>query len=333
MSNSKHPFTIAVWGLGHVGQITAAYLSRIGYRVYGIDLRTDRVAAIKDGDVPSSNAELRTALSEAIASRQLECIDRSGFHVLPHIVAHFLCVDTPTSENGEQSLQSIKAACCDICSLSQLDKETLIVVRSTVLPGTTDHVIVPYLESLSRKREGLDFFVLVNPCFVRDVDYLEDLQIAERVVIGAPHLLDTARLANLYGRSPGKLFQTSCVEAELVKYVDNAFHALKVVFANEVGDLAQQLQVSMDIPLKILSADHRLNISAAYLEPGEPYGGRCLPKDLSALDKFVQSLPMDIPLLRAISLSNVLRTAARRGKDQIAPNSALQRPGRKPAGR
>ena len=183
------------------------------------------------------------------------------------------------------------------------------MLRSTVLPGTTERLIIPYLESLSGKKEGTAFVSVVNPCFVREIDYVEDLHDPERVVIGGRDIQYTARLAELYRCSSGKLFQTSRIEAELVKYADNAFHALKVVFANEIADLAQELGVKGDVPLKIITADSRLNLSPAYLEPGQPYAGRCLPKDLLAFDSFMRRFPTILPLLHAITLSNAQRTA------------------------
>lgn len=296
---------VAVWGLGHVGRITAAYLSkRTEHLVLGLDLRLDRVRQIETGSLHGINAELEETLSFAIANRRLQCFDLESCPPLPEIAAHFLCVGTPTLANGKQDAEPLFHACAAICRLRGIDPGTLIVIRSTVLPGTTDGLLIPYLERLAGKKEGTDFHVYVNPCFSREVDFSEDLITASRVVVGSAipefgtHLLDLYKLRSTRG------FQVTCLDAELAKYTDNAFHALKIVFANEIGRLADRISADREAVLNILCSDSRLNLSSAYLRAGEAFGGNCLPKDMSALKEFISNLSLDLPVLTSIPLSN-----------------------------
>jgi len=295
---------IAVWGLGQVGLVTVGhFITSTRATIIGIDANYERLNSLKDPRLAVENPRLASILSTALSDGRLLLSDASALIPRPYS-AHFLCVDTKTSAGGQQDLSSIDNACKTIASSLGMNNGTLIVVRSTVLPGSTDKYIVPLLETLSGDREGRTFHVLVNPSFIRDYEFEEDLRYTQRIVIGSCSDAITRDLTELYQCDPVAVFTTDRVGAELIKYVDNAFHALKVTFANEVAELAKRVGTDEARVMDVLCADSRLNISKAYLRPGASYGRRCLPKDVQALEHWIRLQQIDLPLLLAIDRSN-----------------------------
>jgi GDP-mannose 6-dehydrogenase len=199
-----------------------------------------------------------------------------------------------------------------------------VVVRSTVLPGTTETVVVPTLEKASGKHEGRDFGVCVNPEFMREGTAVSDFLEPAMTVIGAANQESSAVIRELYSWAPGRVFETAFRSAEMVKYTCNAWHALKVAFANEIGTLASQMNVDAEMVMNIFATDDKLNISPAYLKPGFAFGGSCLPKDVRALNYRAKELDLSLPLLESIMSSNeehldrALEIILRTGKRKIA---------------
>src|SRR5260370_3852359 len=218
----------------------------------------------------------------------------------------FICVGTPSQRNGKLDLNGVDRVCKDIGrALKQKKTFHWIVLRSTVLPGTTESVVIPALEAASGKREGKDFGVCFHPEFLREGSAVADFFEPSFTVFGTADPRHIATLREIYHWAPGQIFETSTTTAEMVKYVCNAFHALKVGFADEVGGICGELRVDTEVVTEIFTSDVRWNISTAYLKPGFAFGGSCLPKDLRALTYRSKELDLRLPLLESLLPSNV----------------------------
>jgi GDP-mannose 6-dehydrogenase len=217
----------------------------------------------------------------------------------------FVCVGTPSLANGTQDLRHILHVCQTIGrALARKKSFHWIVARSTVLPGTTATVIVPALEEASGKKAGVDFAVCFNPEFTREGSAVADFLEPPYTILGTDNSSALAPLRELYDWVPSAIVETSVSVAEMVKYVSNAYHAVKVAFANEIGTLCKQFAVDTEAVMRVFASDQRLNISKAYLSPGFAFGGSCLPKDLRALAYRAKELDLHLPLLQAVVSSN-----------------------------
>ena len=295
---------ISIFGLGYVGTVTAACLARQGSRVTGVDLSSAKVDALDTGRSPIVEPGVSDLISEGHKACRLHATTDSAKAVLESEIS-FLCVGTPSLRNGKLDLGHISPVCQEIGEALKKKKSFhLIVLRSTVLPGTAESIVVPTLEKASGKRFGTDFGVCVNPEFMREGTAVPDFLQPSITIIGAADAAHSNMLRELYEWAPGRVFQTSFRSAEMVKYVCNAWHAVKVSFANEVGTLAKQLGVDAEAVTEIFTADNKLNISPTYLKPGFAFGGSCLPKDLRALNYRAKELDLSLPLLQSILVSN-----------------------------
>ena len=296
--------SISVFGLGYVGTVTAACLAHMGHNVIGVDLNPSKVEAMESGRSPIVEPRVGTLISEAHAANRLHATPSSEAAVLNSEIS-FLCVGTPSLRNGKLDLGHIEPVCRDIGEVLQ-KKEAfhLVVLRSTVLPGTAETIVVPALEKASGKHMGKDFGVCVNPEFMREGTAVADFLEPAMTIIGAADAYHGGLLREIYKWAPGRLFETSFRSAEMTKYVCNAWHAVKVSFANEVGTLAKELGVDAESVIEIFTADTKLNISPSYLKPGFAFGGSCLPKDVRALNYRAKELDLNLPLFQAIMPSN-----------------------------
>jgi GDP-mannose 6-dehydrogenase len=214
-------------------------------------------------------------------------------------------VGTPSLRNGKLDLGHIEPVCVEIGRILKRKTEFhLVVLRSTVLPGTAENIVIPALEKASGKQLGRDFGVCVNPEFMREGTALADFMEPSITIIGSSNAEHSNCLRKLYAWVPGRIFQTSFRSAEMVKYVCNSWHAVKVGFANEIGTLAKQMGVDAESVIEIFTADTKLNISASYLKPGFAFGGSCLPKDVRALTYRARELDLNLPLLESLMPSN-----------------------------
>jgi GDP-mannose 6-dehydrogenase len=296
--------SISVFGLGYVGTVTAACLAHMGHNVIGVDLSSTKVEALQAGRSPIVEPRLGDLIAESHRGGRLRATAESEYAVLNSDVS-FLCVGTPSLRNGKLDLGHIEPVCREIGTvLAKKNAFHLVVLRSTVLPGTAETIVVPTLEKFSRKKLGQDFGVCVNPEFMREGTAVADFLEPVVTVIGAAEPTHSARLRELYKWAPGRIFETSFRSAEMVKYVCNAWHALKVSFANEVGTLAKELEVDAASIVEIFTADTKLNISPTYLKPGFAFGGSCLPKDVRALNYRAKELDLNLPLFQSILPSN-----------------------------
>ncbi|MGA8216402.1 MAG: nucleotide sugar dehydrogenase, partial [Candidatus Sulfotelmatobacter sp.] len=236
----------------------------------------------------------------------------------------FLCVGTPSLRNGKLDLGHIGPVCQQVGeTLKKKESFHLVVLRSTVLPGTAESIVIPTLEKASGKKSGQDFGVCVNPEFMREGTAVADFLEPGMTIIGAADPAHSSLLRKLYAWAPGRMFETSFRSAEMVKYLCNAWHAVKVAFANEAGTLAKNLGVDSESVIQMFLADTKLNISPSYLKPGFAFGGSCLPKDLRALNYRAKELDLKFPLLEAVLASNdehlerALEMILRTGKHKI----------------
>jgi len=284
--------------------VTAACLAHKGSRVIGVDVNAAKVDALASGASPMVEPQVGELIAASHRAGRVHATTD------PDVAVHesegtFLCVGTPGLRNGGVDLSHLETVCRQIgTALRTKNGFHSIVLRSTVLPGTTETVVVPILEEASRKCAGSDFAVCVNPEFMREGTAVADFLNPAITVIGATDPSQSTLLRELYAWVPGRVFETSLRPAEMLKYACNAWHGLKVAFANEVGTLSKALGVEPATVLEVFTADTKLNISPSYLKPGFAFGGSCLPKDLRALSHRGRELDLHLPLLEAVLPSN-----------------------------
>jgi GDP-mannose 6-dehydrogenase len=297
-------YSISIFGLGYVGTVTAACLASRGNQVIGVDVNPSKVAALNSGKSPIVEPRITELIAEANASGRLHATISAETAVLNSQIS-FVCVGTPSLRNGKLDLGNLEPVCRDIGHiLRKKNSFHLVVLRSTALPGTTETIVIPALEKASAKRAGTDIAVCVNPEFMREGTAVSDFQEPSMTVIGAAAQSHGAMLRDLYAGFPGRIFETSFREAEMIKYISNSWHAVKVAFANEIGTLAHELKVDTEAVMEMFVSDTKLNISSAYLKPGFAFGGSCLPKDLRALSYRAKELDLKLPLLESILPGN-----------------------------
>ena len=295
---------VSVFGLGYVGSVTAACLASKGHSVTGVDLSASKVEQLNAGHSPIVEPQIAELIAASHQSASLQATTDSAAAVMQTDIS-FLCVGTPSLRSGKLDLGHVEPVCREIGKVLKVkDAFHLVVLRSTVLPGTAESIVIPALEQSSGKHLGRDFGVCVNPEFMREGTAVKDFLEPAMTIIGAAEAQHAAVLRELYAWAPGRFFETSFRSAEMVKYVCNAWHALKVAFANEVGTLAKELDVDAESVTNIFTADDKLNISATYLKPGFAFGGSCLPKDVRALTYRAKELDLKLPLFEAIMPSN-----------------------------
>ncbi len=295
---------ISVFGLGYVGTVSAGCLAASGHTVWGVDVNADKVASINSGLAPIVEPDISDFIAKAQKQGLLKATVSSAEGILNTDVS-FICVGTPSQANGSLDLAHLKRVCEDIGAALQ-NKKTLhtIVFRSTTLPGTTENVAIPVLEKHSGKTIGNGFYVCYNPEFLREGTSVKDYYHPPKIVIGERNAGEGDAVEEVYAGIRAPTIRTSIRVAEMVKYSDNAFHALKVTFANEIGNICKRIGIDSHVVMDIFCQDTKLNLSNVYLKPGFAFGGSCLPKDLRALSYQAKRTDVDVPLLNAILQSN-----------------------------
>ncbi|HEX9925077.1 MAG TPA: UDP-glucose/GDP-mannose dehydrogenase family protein, partial [Anaerolineae bacterium] len=307
---------IAIFGLGYVGTVSAACLAHTGHHVVGVDINPTKVKLINEGRSPIVESGLADLISSTISSGHLRATTNPA-EALQDTQLSLICVGTPDKGNGSPLLQAVSQTCRDIGQhLPKNDAYHVVVMRSTVLPGTTEKLVVPTLEEASGLKVGQDLGVCFNPEFLREGSSIADFHTPPYTIIGSYDDRSADIAAELYNQVDAPLIKTTVKTAEMVKFVSNAFHALKVTFANEIGNICKQHEIDSHEVMDIFCRDDKLNISTAYLKPGFAFGGSCLPKDLKALLYLGRHLDMRLPVLEAILPSN--ETQVRIGLDMIA---------------
>ncbi len=296
--------SVSIFGLGYVGSVSAACFASMGHKVIGVDVSRSKVEMMDSGRTPIVEARMSEMVAEARRSGRLRATNDANDAVLNSEVS-FVCVGTPSLKNGKLDLSHIESVAREIgAAIRQKKSPHVFVLRSTVLAGTTETVVLPILEKESGKKRGADFTVCYNPEFMREGSAVADFLNPPYTILGASDTNHLAPLRELYKNTPGTLYETTIPVAEMVKYFSNCYHALKVGFANEMGTMCKHLGVDADVVTKIFTSDSKLNISAAYLSPGFAFGGSCLPKDLRAIAYKAKELDLKLPLLEALMPSN-----------------------------
>jgi GDP-mannose 6-dehydrogenase len=295
---------ISVFGLGYVGCVSAACLAARGHEVLGVDVNPVKIDLITRGQAPVVEEQIGELTAEVVQTGAL----RATTDVAEAIGAtevSLICVGTPSAPNGSLSTVYLERVAEEIgAALANVGHRHTVVLRSTMLPGTCLNLLVPILEKASGKRAGEDFGVAVNPEFLREGTSVRDFFDPPKTVIGELDAASGDVVAALYEGLPGEVFRVPIPVAEMTKYADNSFHALKIGFANELGAISHALGLDSHAVMDVFLADRKLNISPAYLRPGFAFGGSCLPKDLRGLVYAARRADVSVPILEHILPSN-----------------------------
>ncbi|WP_113704537.1 nucleotide sugar dehydrogenase [Nonomuraea lactucae] len=299
---------ISVFGLGYVGCVSAACLASMGHEVVGVDVNPAKVELVSAGRAPVVEERIGELTADVVRAGALRATTDAEAAVRASDVS-LVCVGTPSAANGSLSTRHLERVAEQIgAALAPPggggERGHAVVFRSTMLPGTCERLLVPILEGASGLRAGTGFGVAVNPEFLREGSSVRDFFEPPRTVIGESDPATGDLVASLYAGLPGEVFRVPVAVAEMTKYADNAFHGLKISFANELGAVCQALGLDSHAVMDVFLADHKLNISPAYLRPGFAFGGSCLPKDLRGLVYAAQRADVSVPLLSHVLPSN-----------------------------
>ena len=295
---------ISVFGLGYVGTVCMGCFVSQGHNVIGVDVNQGKVDELNAGIAPIVEPKLPELIAEGHKAGLLRATTSAAEAIAASSIS-LVCVGTPSQANGNLDLKYMKRVCEEIGDALR-DKSTphLVVLRSTMLPGTTEDVLVPILEKHSGKKVGQGLDVCYNPEFLREGSSVYDFYNPPKIVVGESSQGVGDQLMELYAGIDAPVIRTKVRVAEMVKYCDNVFHALKVSFANEIGNICKHMGLDGHEVMAVFCEDRKLNLSPAYLKPGFAFGGSCLPKDLRALTYQSKSLDLDSPVLNAILASN-----------------------------
>lgn len=311
---------ICVLGLGYVGAVSAGCLAQEGHTVIGVDPNQVKVDLINQGQTPIIEKDI----GEAIAKAKEDGTLRATTNVVEAVRGtdmSLICVGTPSQLNGSLDLKYVRRVCEEIGeALCEHDSFHVVVMRSTMLPGTMQDVVIPTLEESSGMKAGEGFGVCNNPEFLREGTAVYDFYNPPKTVIGETDEASGELLASIYKDLDAPLIRTSVETAEMVKYTDNVWHALKVGFANEIGNICKEVDIDGHEVMDIFCQDLKLNLSPYYMKPGFAFGGSCLPKDVRALTYKAKSLDLNVPILNSIMPSN--RHQIERGLKLITKNGS-----------
>jgi GDP-mannose 6-dehydrogenase len=295
---------VSIFGLGYVGCVTASCLAREGHEVVGVDTNPGKVKMVNGGVSPLVEPGLGEVLAAGVRAGRLRATQSTAEAVGASDLA-LVCVGTPSRPNGQLDVSALERVATDIGStLRGRERPFTVVLRSTALPGTTEDLLVPALKSGGGPAAELVLRVAVNPEFMREGSSLDDFVRPPFTLVGTADPETATTLQALYSGIGAPFVGTRIRTAEMVKYVANSFHALKVCFANEVGDVCEALQVDAQEVMRIFLLDRRLSVSEAYLRPGFAFGGSCLPKDVRGLLYAARGADLVPPVLSAILPSN-----------------------------
>lgn len=324
---------VSIFGMGYVGTVSGACLADMGHEVVGVDVSAHKVAMLNRGQSPVVEELIDELVGRAAKAGRLRATEDVIDAVRGSEVS-FISAGTPAGANGSPSLGAVDAVATAIGdALKRKDTEHTVVVRSTVPPGTTEERIARILQERSGRTIGQGLHVCFNPEFLREGSSVKDFHNPPQTIVGSLTPAGYDVVAQLYAGVQAPLVRTTCRIAETVKYLCNAFHALKITFANEAGALLKQLGMDGREAMAIFCQDRQLNISPAYLRPGFAFGGSCLPKDLQALLSFARANDVELPLLANVLPSNTLHIGrafdliARRGRRRVALFGLAFKPG------
>jgi len=295
---------ISIFGLGYVGAVSAGCLAKDGHTVIGVDPYQPKVDLINDGKTPVIEKDIGEIIERAAADGLLSATQDS-WQAVQETDISLICVGTPSQPNGSLDLKYVRKVCEEIgAALKEKQNFHVVVARSTMLPGSMRSVVIPVLEQSSGKMAGRDFGVCNNPEFLRESTAVYDYYNPPKTVIGETDTVAGDRLAAIYAHLDAPLVRTTVETAEMVKYTDNVWHALKVGFANEIGNICKSAGIDGHEVMDIFCKDTKLNLSPYYMKPGFAFGGSCLPKDVRALTYKARASDIEVPILNAIMPSN-----------------------------
>jgi GDP-mannose 6-dehydrogenase len=295
---------VSVFGLGYVGSVLLACLADHGHQATGVDVNPTKVDMINCGQSPIIEAGVTELLEKGVNAGRLRATTDVAQAVWDSDII-FVCVGTPSHSNGSLNLTYVERVCESIGeALVKKPGYPIIAIRSTMLPGSTEEIVIPALEAASGKQAGRDFGVCFNPEFLREGSSIVDFYDPPYTIIGTNDEKAAEAIQNLYSMIRAPLMVVPFKVAEMVKYANNAFHALKVTFANEIGDICKKQKIDSHQVMDIFCQDKKLNLSPYYLKPGFAFGGSCLPKDLRALLYHSRRFDLHLPVLESIIPSN-----------------------------
>lgn len=294
---------ISIFGLGYVGCVGMGCLAKQGNVMVGVDVSDEKVNRINNGKATIVENDIDALIADGFQNKRIRATKDYKEAVLNTDIS-FICVGTPTSDNGHLNLEYIYQTAREIGeAIKEKSNFHIVVIRSTVFPGTNEKVS-NLIEQVSEKKCNIDFAVVSNPEFLREGTAVSDYFKPPLTVLGStcPRAIETMQA--LYANTGAPIEIVSIEVAEMIKYVNNSYHALKVVFANEVGTICKQLNIDSHEVMRIFCMDTQLNISPYYFKPGFAYGGSCLPKDLKGLKTLAHDLYVETPVLNVIEDSN-----------------------------
>ena len=295
---------ISIFGLGYVGAVSAGCLAADGHEVIGVDPNKTKVDLINQGTTPIIEKDIGEMIAATVKSGHLRATADVRDAVFGSDMS-LICVGTPSQLNGNLDLSHVRKVCQEIgAAIAEKDSFHVVVARSTMLPGSMRSLVIPTLEAASGKVAGVDFGVCNNPEFLREGTAVYDYYNPPKTVIGESDEKAGALLVQLYEKMDAPLVRTDVETAEMVKYTDNTWHAVKVAFANEIGNICKAVGIDGHKVMEIFCQDTKLNLSPYYMKPGFAFGGSCLPKDVRALTYKARTLDLDLPLLNSILPSN-----------------------------
>ncbi len=295
---------ISVFGLGYVGCVSAACFSQDGHRVIGVDMNPVKAEMINAGQSPIIEQGLSEIIADAVQNGRLSATT-DPYEAILNTELTFICVGTPSAGNGSLDLSHVERVTQSIAEeLRKKGSYHVVVYRSTMLPGSIENLIIPTLEAISHRKVGEDIGLAYNPEFLREGTAIYDFRHPPKTVLGEWDSRSGEIVAKTYTSINAPLIRTDVRTAEMVKYADNAFHALKIAFSNEIGTICERVGIDGQRLMDIFCLDNKLNISKVYLRPGFAFGGSCLPKDLRALNHLARVFDLNLPLLNSILTSN-----------------------------
>ena len=298
---------VSVFGLGYVGSVSAASFAADGHSVVGVDVNPDKVASLNEGRSPIVEKGLDELIRDNAANGRLRATTSSA-EAVNDTELSLICVGTPSRKNGSLDLRYLARVAEQIGeALRAKDSYHIVCVRSTVLPGTTHDVVIPAIERTSGKNYGTGFGVTVNPEFLREGTAIYDFRNPPLTLVGHNYRSDADPTQALYANVQAPMVTTTIRTAEMIKYASNTWHALKVTFANEVGNLCKRLKIDSHEVMDIFCRDEKLNLSSYYLKPGFAFGGSCLPKDVRAMQYRAKEVDLEMPVIQSILTSNQLQ--------------------------
>jgi GDP-mannose 6-dehydrogenase len=298
---------VSVFGLGYVGSVSAACFAEDGHTVVGVDVNADKVASLNEGRSPIVEKGLDELIRDNTANGRLRATTSTADAVRDTELS-LICVGTPSRKNGSLDLTYLERVAEQIgAALKDKNAYHVVVVRSTVLPGTTHDIVIPALERTSGKKYGTGFGVTVNPEFLREGTAIHDFRNPPLTLVGHNYASDAEPTKALYAKVDAPMETTTVRTAEMMKYASNTWHALKVTFANEIGNVCKRVGIDSHEVMAIFCKDEKLNLSSYYMKPGFAFGGSCLPKDVRALQYRAKEVDLEMPVIQAILGSNQMQ--------------------------